>query len=548
MDSAETESSMRRDLQVEVKAKAQRRRNKLHLQKVIQGLSVSSSDTAPTPPSLTSLPSSNVGSDEISRRTTPTLDGSNNAKSTASSSSPSYGSVDQIPLITHNELELSCIMAYLDHVFPSMFPLYKPSVIRGGRGWLLVRIMNNETLRHISISLTTRFFSVVPVMESPGRRVCETWSMHELAKRTGQAISQLQRDIGDSEFIDVTRGSNDIRRSAHLLESVFHLMALEVFGAHTERWEMHMNAAITLFRQILDDQLDDVRQSNHLLSIFWQLGASIPTVEVDVSFDLIPWNADQAAFYFSTTVLLAADIISSVSLRKPARLKAYHHLLLVGDGAIHNFTLDLEDIFGCRNSIFLLVSDIADLDAWKMEEKKKGTFSIACLAERGAVIDNRLNDAISNIPSERGFMQPLQPGPYLVTSTEATRQENAVFGRIWAHAARIYLHVVLSGWQPLNSVISQAVDDTILLLGSIPAKKLPALAWPICIAGCLAQRQQESQFRVLGRSIGATAMFGTVRVALDIMEEVWRRRDSLDADTWDMASMLGVLGHHVLLI
>jgi hypothetical protein len=44
-------------------------------------------------------------------------------------------------------------MHYLDHVFPLQFPLYQPSAVAGGRGWLLSMLAHTKPLHHAALSL-----------------------------------------------------------------------------------------------------------------------------------------------------------------------------------------------------------------------------------------------------------------------------------------------------------------------------------------------------------------------------------------------------------
>jgi hypothetical protein len=51
------------------------------------------------------------------------------------------------------QIDAELLMHYLDHVFPLQFPFYKPSVVAGGRGWLLSILTTTKPLYHAAISL-----------------------------------------------------------------------------------------------------------------------------------------------------------------------------------------------------------------------------------------------------------------------------------------------------------------------------------------------------------------------------------------------------------
>lgn len=48
-------------------------------------------------------------------------------------------------------------MMYLDHVFPFLFPFCQPSILEGGRAWLLAMLRHNEALYHSAMSLSSYF-------------------------------------------------------------------------------------------------------------------------------------------------------------------------------------------------------------------------------------------------------------------------------------------------------------------------------------------------------------------------------------------------------
>ena len=551
MDGDEKQESAGLQIQAEVKKQARRRRNKAHLQKAMRNMNEDDS----SPSSAAQSQGSHVQSPDTAATVYTISHTSGASDSPVNTSSAVFNGA----FLTTGELELSCIMSYLDYVFPTMFPLYTPPITRSGRGWLLVRIMNNETLRHVIISLTTHFFSVVPVIDNPERRICERWSNSELVTRTAQAINRLQQDISDPKAwnADYTLGSghSSLRSKVHLLESIIHLMLLEVSSTHApERWEMHLDAATTLFRQIANEALQSTNahpSDGCLASVFKQLSPS-PLHAASSPFfpDLTPWIADQASFYFCATVLVTADIISSVSLQRAPVLRDYHSLLLASDSQAGDggFLLEASDLFGCQTQVFEIISCITQLDVWKKEQKELGAFCITTLTERGGVIDQRLREAIActgGDASSSSFDSTHSPTEEVKGAKDS---QTALVTRIWAHAARIHLHVVLSGWQALNPVISQTVNEIMHLLQSLTPRMLSALAWPFCVAGCMAKEEQECLFRGIASTMGATAAFGTTKIALEVMEEVWRQRNSASTESWNMASALGVLERHVLLL
>lgn len=63
------------------------------------------------------------------------------------------------PTITNNEAAL--LMHFVDNVFPLQYPMYKPEVSEGGRGWLLSLLLKTKPLYHASIGLSAYHRGVV---------------------------------------------------------------------------------------------------------------------------------------------------------------------------------------------------------------------------------------------------------------------------------------------------------------------------------------------------------------------------------------------------
>lgn len=72
--------------------------------------------------------------------------------------------------------------------------------------------------------------------------------------------------------------------------------------------------------------------------------------------------------------------------------------------------------------------------------------------------------------------------------------------------------------------------------------------WPFCVAGCLAEPAQEAHLREMVESLQPPSVFGTVRKALEIMENVWRNRDVGDFANCDLATCFRGQGDLVLLV
>ncbi len=190
--------------------------------------------------------------------------------------------------------------------------------------------------------------------------------------------------------------------------------------------------------------------------------------------------------------------------------------------------IPLDKIMGCEDWVMLLIMDIALVDDWKKVSQTSGKLSIPQLVSRGAEIEKRLEDGL-NYNSRTLQRLTKNAGPLDSSSLGWTPQYiRCVITRIFACAALVYLHVIVSGAYPELPEIRNSVRRTIAAFQDLPDQGLVrSLAWPFCIAGCMAIPTEEGFFRkmVLTTS-AATRQFENSDKALKIIEECWRLRAS----------------------
>lgn len=64
-------------------------------------------------------------------------------------------------------------MHFLDNVFPLQYPMYRPKVLEGGRGWLLTLLLKTKPLYHAALALSAYHRRTIQVAKfgSPSCRV-----------------------------------------------------------------------------------------------------------------------------------------------------------------------------------------------------------------------------------------------------------------------------------------------------------------------------------------------------------------------------------------
>src|SRR6478735_9075720 len=169
----------------------------------------------------------------------------------------------------HGEEDLRFLMTYKDYVFPLLHPFYHTSFFEGGHNWLLVAAFRNPESRQLIVSLVTYFFSVVPLVPGAGYTLCSTFAWEQVQKQSEQAFKGMQHRV---EMLGVTA---NLWERTHLFGDIMLLLEFETMTQYSQAWRPHLDAAIILFKQILD--------SPELRHVVWR-----------VTFDPTEMSADQA--------------------------------------------------------------------------------------------------------------------------------------------------------------------------------------------------------------------------------------------------------------
>ncbi|KAF7556238.1 hypothetical protein G7046_g6351 [Stylonectria norvegica] len=443
--------------------------------------------------------------------------------------------------------ELDYAAIYFDFVFPFLFPFYHPPLVGTGRGWLLTFIRQSDAVFHSILSLSSYFLTVGLEDVFPGEdRFCK-WTVWEQtlqqAKLSFEMIDKELREVGQQAT------QPGLARMARLMESIIQLLIFESFLSKSAEWDTHLRPAITLFRDILDKQ--STPSGPHL---FHALRAMSWPSRVPGSVQRLLWNTDQAAFRFFTAILIYIDIVASTSVGRAPLLKDCHAVTLsFVQGHDASGAIDLSSVIGCQNWVMLAIGDISTLYSRKKGMAVEGCLSVIELVDSAKPIFQTLTDglAASEVASSGlvrgGRLNWLQSSYYSSESIDSDTPRTIT--RIWAHAALLYLHVTVSGNQAANHEIRRNISYILCLLREIKSgAQLRSLAWPICVAGCLALATEEDHFRSLLLKFGDRQAWNTLSEAGAIMEASWKSRGSTACDTRDLVEYFHLLERPVLLI
>jgi hypothetical protein len=446
------------------------------------------------------------------------------------------------------EFDRRLMMFYFDHFFPFLFPFYKPRLLEGGRGWIMELVIDNQAMWHTTLCLSTYFVSVALDGAILGHSVCKTIAWEKLLEQMGVSFMVLQRNLQE---VASSNAQDLIVNTSRIMGSIILLQRFEISVGNFENCQTHLGAAIELFRQVFR-ATEDVTK-DHELPTFYRvlshMGRPLWTIRSQQG---RAWASDQAAFRFYSALLIVDDIVGSTCMEKPPGLLEYHARLLTSDGnPDERPPLNLEDFIGCENWVMLQMGEISALDTWKRSMKTAGQLDMMELVARASTIKQALIGNLARLDMAAHTPQTNWLGLFTFYNDQLPTMPGgctAFVTRVWAHAALLYLSVVVSGWQPASAGIRQNVVQTLTLLEQMPSPELlRTMVWPFCMVGCLAQPGEECRFRAMADALVPHRLFGAARKALEIMENVWKRRDELTIDT-DFAACVCSLGQMSLLV
>jgi C6 transcription factor Pro1 len=238
-----------------------------------------------------------------------------------------------------------------------------------------------------------------------------------------------------------------------------------------------------------------------------------------------PAVAEQVVnFRFLSGTLIWLDITSSITAGTAPYLLPYHSYVLAPTSQTK-----LEEIMGCKNWAMLQIGRIAALHKHKTKALHEGQFDCTEFEETVSNISREIQCGLAQEALE-GFK--ISEWNFATTSNAMSDPPTPVT-QIFAYMASLYLHLVTHGFQKmevLDTTISEAMRS---LRTHIPKHLLPALVSPIYIIGSVAREEDEQFFRDIFSSppLLDPLLKHRGRI-LQILEEIWRRRQITDDVTW----------------
>ncbi|KAK0774164.1 hypothetical protein LTR75_016941 [Friedmanniomyces endolithicus] len=213
-------------------------------------------------------------------------------------------------------------------------------------------------------------------------------------------------------------------------------------------------------------------------------------------------------------------------------MAAYHEQLQNRDTFVSR-TCKTCAVATLRNHRFLAVKELrSHLDSFRQEERAQsfeGNIEVlACIVFLILLESSQLAEV-------EGIFRRSQ-------TTAATRE--------YACAALVFVSVVVHGRDPDHPKIHESVSQVVEALKELQEQPaLGMLAWPLCIAGCMATGWQVGFFKDLSMdpSNVSDLKVGNLKRSFSVVEECWRlRRDAAERPDWQRA--MASLNTRILLI
>jgi C6 transcription factor Pro1 len=434
------------------------------------------------------------------------------------------------PAENPNDLEM--IMNYLDNIFPLQYYFYQPSAAERGRGWLLSMLLRSKPLYYTALA----FSSVQKILASRDDVVTESIYLEQLDHQHSLALAGLAQQL---EELPLLQGQEHLKLGLEILACTIQLQSIEIFRGKKwwkgwkGDWEVHTNAAGALL-SVIGNDLDQSASSGDSTTSDDSPGSH----STSGSDPLSGFLCEIAGLDFFMTSFIWSDIMRCANVGlKPSMRDSFFYLNYLEEGRIQ-----LDRLMGCRNWAMISIREISGLEAWRNEilsGLKEPVLSgqssgidnliVPLLTQKSNEIETRLQNGFSSIPTTMDGLTQHERETELVTN-------------IFALSAVLYLAIVVSGSFGKLPAVPEDVLIALSALKALPKHLLMRVAWPYCVAGCLAEGCVREDFRqLLSETRAEGHPMGQLWNTLDLVEEFWKIRECMiqgqhiDGPPWALA-------------
>ncbi|KAL7798032.1 fungal-specific transcription factor domain-containing protein [Trichoderma ceciliae] len=354
---------------------------------------------------------------------------------------------------------------YIDSVLPAQFPFSYTHNRSGSRQWLQFLLFSSRPIFDISAVLGKLHRNVAEAAVKGEAR-----SLFTCKDEMDQVMGILRKLPSSAATLSRLDEWQKMTESIVACTALLQVIYIEMSYSNSVHWENCL-AEATPYMQTLIDLA--VRTPDSRLA-----SDSNPNIVSEMQ-----RNAAKALLGH----LIWFDLLATASTAAGPYLGTDHGYLLNLD------SIPIKEASGCQGWVAKSLFNIIVLQGWKMQAEQAGKLSIIELASRGAAILEEMN----------GFCTQLHDGSIKgCHDAEVGDKRSCVLDQwhhevekhitlAFAHAAIIYLHVVISGPNPHLEEIRREVPELIKSFKVLNAKEMvDYVAWPLCVAACFAEPEE----------------------------------------------------------
>ncbi|KZO99185.1 hypothetical protein CALVIDRAFT_404758 [Calocera viscosa TUFC12733] len=339
--------------------------------------------------------------------------------------------------------------------------------------------MLQNVMGHLATSFSPAVMAYLAAVRQ--KQLFPAWELGEAVKFRDKVLSKLRDD----------KAPKDEKKAMTAL----HMVSVSLFDGCRPAWQPFLEYARDWLEQLNSKQ--DVRAA---------LSAADPLTS------------------FASKTTMWMDIFGAISQQQPPRLLSMYRVLFAPtstgmawiDAFANARVVDMDSTMGAENNVMLAFAETAALDAWKAWQKTKQALSIPDLVKRGDRIMSILRQPYGGT-SPRAFIGPLP-----------TQSPQQLMSSVFRSSAKIYLHTVISGFNPAVPEIQEAITETVNSLATLQSTdEKPydrSLVLPLFIAGVMTDDLGQRTFIVNRFGNIKDVAVGNCGQILELIQAVWERR------------------------
>jgi hypothetical protein len=172
----------------------------------------------------------------------------------------------------------------------------------------------------------------------------EAWE--KVLTQTRDSFEVLGRAL---RVIEGSSVNEHLHGAVRIQASITQVHRFEIAVLSFRNWQSHLRAALTLLLQLLASTAEPVGPGSSFNLVMSKLGHSQTSSRSNLNFQYL--SAEQAAFRFSSTLLIFDDIIASTVLQTKPQLYEHHANLFGSRCADSEPPIDAEAVLGINNTI-----------------------------------------------------------------------------------------------------------------------------------------------------------------------------------------------------